>query len=50
MFGPEGGVLGLIAILIGVSVIVTWLKSTRGKFAWQNNLANYSSTNEEKRS
>ena len=50
MFGPEGGVVGLIAILIGVSVIATWLKSTRGNLAWQNNLANYSSTIEEKRS
>jgi len=50
MFGPEGGVVGLIAILIGVSAIAAWLKSTRGKLAWQNNLANYSSTIEEKRS
>jgi hypothetical protein len=50
MFGPEGGVVGVIAILIGVTAIATWLKSTRGKLAWQNNLANYSSTIGEKRS
>jgi membrane protease YdiL (CAAX protease family) len=41
-FGPEAGLIGIIAILIGSGLIWLWLRFTRGKLALRSDLAVYS--------
>lgn len=40
-FGPEGGVIGLAAMLLGILLIILWARITRGKFALAKELAEY---------
>jgi membrane protease YdiL (CAAX protease family) len=40
-FGPEAGLIGLLAILLGSVLIVGWVRRTRGRVAWQTHLAEY---------
>ena len=40
-FGPEAGLIGVIAMLIGAGLIVGWLKLTQGRLAWRRELAIY---------
>jgi membrane protease YdiL (CAAX protease family) len=40
-FGPEAGLIGLLAILLGSLLIVGWVRRTRGRVAWQTHLAEY---------
>jgi len=40
-FGPEAGLIGLLAILLGSALIVGWVRRTRGRVAWQTHLAEY---------
>jgi membrane protease YdiL (CAAX protease family) len=40
-FGPEAGLIGLLAILLGSVLIVGWVRRTRGRVAWQTCLAEY---------
>ena len=41
-FGPEAGLLGFAAILVGVLLIVWWVRRTRGTAGFQLSLAEYS--------
>jgi membrane protease YdiL (CAAX protease family) len=43
-FGPEAGLIGLSAILLGSALIVGWVRRTRGRVAWQTRLAEYAPT------
>jgi uncharacterized protein len=40
-FGPEAGLIGIAAIVIGSLLILLWVKSTRQRLAWQDSLAIY---------
>ena len=40
-FGPEAGLIGLLAILLGSALIVGWVRRTRGQVAWQTHLTEY---------
>ncbi len=40
-FGPEAGLIGLLAMLAGAALILVWIKTTRGKLEWQTELAEY---------
>lgn len=40
-FGPEAGFIGLAAILLGVAMVVAWVRLTRGKVALVHELAEY---------
>jgi membrane protease YdiL (CAAX protease family) len=40
-FGPEAGLMGLLAILLGSVLIVGWVRRTRGRVEWQTHLAEY---------
>jgi len=40
-FGPEGGLIGLLAMLLGCLLVVGWVHLTRGHVAWQTQLATY---------
>jgi hypothetical protein len=40
-FGPEAGLLGLLAMLLGSALIVGWVRRTRGQVVWQTRLAQY---------
>ena len=40
-FGPEGGLVGLIAILLGLAAVAGWVRLTRRKVSLQNQLADY---------
>ena len=40
-FGPEAGLIGLLAILLGSVLIVGWVRRTRGRIEWQTRLAEY---------
>jgi len=40
-FGPEAGLIGLLAILLGSVLIVGWVRRTRGQITWQMHLAEY---------
>jgi membrane protease YdiL (CAAX protease family) len=42
MFGPEAGLVGLLALLAGSILIMAWVRRTRGAAALRNELANYS--------
>ncbi|MEW6181303.1 MAG: type II CAAX endopeptidase family protein [Chloroflexota bacterium] len=41
-FGPEAGLIGLLAMLAGAVLIPVWVKATRGKVEMQDELAVYS--------
>ena len=41
-FGPEAGLLGFAAILVGVILIVWWVRRTRGTAGFRQSLAEYS--------
>jgi membrane protease YdiL (CAAX protease family) len=41
-FGPEGGLMGLVAALFGVLLIYAWVRLTRGRTSVQAELAQYS--------
>lgn len=40
-FGPEAGLIGIIAILVGSGLIWLWLRFTRGKLALRSEMAVY---------
>jgi hypothetical protein len=40
-FGPEAGLIGLLAMLAGAVFIVGWVRATRGKVEMQTELAVY---------
>lgn len=40
-FGPEAGLIGIAAILIGAALVLLWLKITRGQVRWHGELAVY---------
>ncbi len=40
-FGPEGGMIGLAAMLLGSILILLWVRITRGKIALAKELAEY---------
>ncbi|MGB8648764.1 MAG: CPBP family glutamic-type intramembrane protease [Anaerolineae bacterium] len=40
-FGPEGGLMGILAILVGVAFILLWVRYTRGRIALDERLAGY---------
>ena len=40
-FGPEAGLVGLLALALGSLLIVLWVRSTRGKAKAQSRLAEY---------
>lgn len=40
-FGPEAGLIGIAAILVGSALIVMWLKLTRGQVVWRKDIAVY---------
>ncbi len=40
-FGPEGGLVGLAAMLLGCLLIILWVKITRGKITLAKELAEY---------
>jgi uncharacterized protein len=40
-WGPEGGILGLLALLVGSLLIVAWVRLTRGAVKLQDGLAVY---------
>ncbi|GAP09220.1 cation transport ATPase [Bellilinea caldifistulae] len=41
-FGPEAGLIGLLAMLAGAGLILLWVKATRGKVEFKDELAVYS--------
>ena len=43
VFGPEAGLIGLVAMLVGAGLILAWVRWRRGKIALQTNLAEYTS-------
>jgi membrane protease YdiL (CAAX protease family) len=43
-FGPEAGLIGLLAMLIGAGLIVVWVRFTRGKATLRTDLAVYQRT------
>ncbi|MCF7805394.1 MAG: CPBP family intramembrane metalloprotease [Candidatus Marinimicrobia bacterium] len=45
-FGPEGGLIGTIAVLIGAGVIIWWLKYKDGKVGLATEIARYEQTDE----
>jgi hypothetical protein len=40
-FGPEAGGIGILAMLLGVGLILAWVKKTKGRLGIQENLAIY---------
>jgi membrane protease YdiL (CAAX protease family) len=40
-FGPEAGLIGLLAMLVGAVLIIGWVRATRGKVEMQTDLAVY---------
>jgi len=42
LFGPEGGMVGLLAMLLGCLLVLGWVRLTRGQITWQTQLAIYS--------
>jgi len=42
-FGPEAGLISLVAMLIGAGLILAWVRWQRGPIALQTNLAKYTS-------
>ncbi|MFZ6029040.1 MAG: CPBP family intramembrane glutamic endopeptidase [Chloroflexota bacterium] len=40
-FGPEAGLIGLAAMLVGSGAIVLWLRFTHGSLSWCSGLASY---------
>lgn len=40
-FGPEGGLLGVLAILLGMVLIALWLRRRNGRLVWQERLSIY---------
>ena len=49
-FGPEGGVMGLVAALLGVLLIYAWVQWTRRRASVQAELARYSPLQQKARS
>jgi membrane protease YdiL (CAAX protease family) len=41
LFGPEGGMVGLLAMALGCLLVLGWVRLTRGKVTWQTQLAIY---------
>jgi len=41
-FGPEAGLIGVIAMLMGAGLVALWVKYTRGRLSWHRALAAYS--------
>mgnify|MGYP001278291590 CR=1 FL=1 len=41
-FGPEAGLIGLLTMLVGAGLILLWVKDTRGKVEFKDELAVYS--------
>jgi uncharacterized protein len=42
VFGPEAGLLGVLAMVVGTLLIYAWVKSTRGRADLKTDLAQYS--------
>ena len=40
-FGPEAGVIGLVAIALGCLLTLAWLRWRTGKLRWRTELAEY---------
>ncbi len=40
-FGPEAGLIGIAAILLGCLLIIAWVQATHGQIALQNRLGDY---------
>jgi hypothetical protein len=40
-FGPEAGLIGLLAVLLGSVLVVGWVRRTRGRVVLQTHLAEY---------
>jgi len=47
-FGPEAGGIGILAMLLGTGLILTWVKKTKGRLGIQENLAVYIRQGESK--
>jgi hypothetical protein len=41
-FGPEGGLIGLLAMLVGCGLAVSWIRISRGRLSLSRRLADYS--------
>ena len=48
-FGPEAGLIGILALLVGSALIVLWVRRTRGGVALHDQLARYSGVDTIKR-
>ena len=46
-FGPEGGLMGLVAALLGVLLIYAWVRWTRGRVSVQAEAAQYSPSHQK---